>query len=276
MNSSRRLIFNNCFLLMLLVLIGARLPLEAESLTERVRGIVASRQHDDTLRNSLMPLPWARQEVAKVTSMFKGAEFVGAKATESSFKANAQQADIIHLATHAVVDNDKPMFSRIVFAADATDGEDGYLNTYELYGMDLQAKLAVLSACNTGYGKLIRGEGVMSLARGFHYAGCPSMIISLWPIPDSRSTSLMMSDLYVNLGEGQRKDKALREAKLKYLRAAGPAEAAPFYWAGFAPMGDQRALAGSRDLRLGYQILAVVSLILLPAIVLIARGRKKS
>ena len=191
----------------------------------------------DALRSSLIKLNWAEKEVIDISEMVKGETFCHQNATEKTFKEKAPNASILHLATHAVINDAYPMYSKLILAPDTASGEDGFLNTYELYNMQLNANMAVLSACNTGYGRLVRGEGIISLARGFMYAGCPSIIMSLWPV-DDRSTSELMENFYQGLRTGLPKDAALREAKLKYLMTADEAKANPFYWAGFVPIGN--------------------------------------
>ncbi len=107
--------------------------------------------------------------------------------------------------------------------------------------MQLKANLAVLSACNTGSGKLSRGEGIMSLARGFMYAGCPSVITSLWSV-DDKSTAVIMKHFYEGLSKGLSKDDALRASKLSYLKNADEIKSNPFYWAGFVLIGNPDAI----------------------------------
>lgn len=191
----------------------------------------------DSLRGSLIPLNWAEKEVVGISEMMNGETYCHGRATEKIFKAKAPSAGILHIATHAVVNDGNPMFSKLVFAADSNSNEDGYLNTYELYDMKLNASMVVLSACNTGYGKLVRGEGIMSLARGFMYAGCPSIVMSLWSV-DDQSTSLLMRHFYKGLVNGQSKDEALRQAKLDFLKNADEVKSNPFYWSGMIFIGD--------------------------------------
>lgn len=224
----------------------------------------------DSLRGSLIRLPWAEKEVQEIANLVAGKAFLRGAATEKSFKENAPEAGIIHLATHAIVDDQRPLYSKFVFAPNEDSGEDGYLNTYELYNMDLKADLAVLSACNTGYGKLHRGEGIMSLARGFIYAGCPSIVMSLWPV-DDRASALLMTDFYKGLSEGRSKDAALRAAKLEYLKTADAERANPFYWAGFVSIGDTRPLALAP--RRNYTPWIAVSVVLL-ALVAVGLGTR--
>ena len=91
------------------------------------------------------------------------------------------------------------------------------------------------------YTTFIMGEGIMSLARGFMYAGCPSIVMSLWPV-DDQSTSLLMKYFYTGLDNGLSKDKALRNAKIEYLRSADAVKSNPFYWAGFVPIGNTKPI----------------------------------
>jgi CHAT domain-containing protein len=225
-------VFFPCILL--LSLVSNRSSLAQISIVEDTTAL-------DSLRGSLIRLNWAEKEVTSISEMMNGEAYCFRCATEKTFKEKAPKAGILHIATHAVVNDVNPMFSKLVFAPDADSREDGFLNTYELYNMKLDARLVVLSACNTGYGKLVRGEGIMSLARGFMYAGCPSIVMSLWPV-DDRSTSILMQNFYEGLKKGQSKDEALRQAKLDFLKNADEVKANPFYWSGMIFVGDMDPL----------------------------------
>ncbi|MBK8565058.1 MAG: CHAT domain-containing protein [Saprospiraceae bacterium] len=120
-------------------------------------------------------------------------------------------------------------------------GNDNQLFASELYNMKLQARLTVLSACNSGSGEVWLGEGTMSLARAFAFAGCTSLVTSLWSISD-QATSQMMANFYQSLKQGKEKHESLREAKLKYLESSSAEYAKPIYWAGFVMVGDTEAL----------------------------------
>ncbi len=133
------------------------------------------------------------------------------------------------------------MYSKLVFYNDRNKDEDHYLNTYEIYNLETKAQMVVLSACNSGIGKIVKGEGSLSLARGFMYAGIPSVIMSLWPV-DDQSTFKIMTTFYQNIADGKQKDKALRESKLQYLKETDPLLASPFYWAGFIPLGNREPI----------------------------------
>ncbi len=194
---------------------------------------------EDTVRGGLNPLRWTKKELELIGKYFVGNFFIDQEATEANFKTVASQADIIHIASHAVAQDQRPLFSRIYFTQTADTINDAALHTFELYNLNLKAKLAVLSACNTGYGKTIQGEGVLNLARGFTYAGCPSVVMSLWNAND-RSSAEIMSSFYKHLSIGKNKSVALRQAKLDYLKQADVIKSHPYLWAQFVATGDMR------------------------------------
>ena len=148
---------------------------------------------------------------------------------------------------------------------------DGFLHAYEIYNLPLQARLAVLSACETGVGELVKGEGVMSLARAFHYAGCPSVVTSLWKV-DDEATAQLMQYFYENLANGKTKSTALREAKLSYLKNAPESKKHPLYWAGFVLIGDDSEII-LQESRNGKWLGALGSIVLLSLIVWVARRK---
>lgn len=186
----------------------------------------------------LVPLKYISDEIRNINEIIKGDRFEGFEATEAVFKSKAPDYNILHLAMHTLINDENPMYSQLVFTLnnDTVEANDGLLNTYEIFNMDLSARMAVLSACNTGYGKLRKGEGIMSLARGFIYAGVPSIIMTLWAVED-QSGSILMSSFYENLVNGQEVDAALREAKLQYLAGADQLRAHPYLWSGYVCIG---------------------------------------
>ncbi|PLX01115.1 MAG: hypothetical protein C0594_14430 [Marinilabiliales bacterium] len=185
--------------------------------------------------NNLSPLKYNVEEIVNISKYFKGTYLKGKQANESKFYELAENNDIIHIASHTIIDDNIPMRSKIVLSKDSLD-EDGYLNTYEIYQTKLNADLVVLSGCQTGYGKYFKGEGISSLTNGFLYAGCPSIVATLWDASD-KSAMRLMSYFYKNLSLGQDKDIALRNAKLEYLEKCPPYKASPHYWAGFIMIG---------------------------------------
>jgi CHAT domain-containing protein len=210
----------------------------------------------NSLRDQLFPLPGAKLEVEGISKLINGQVFTDNEATEENFKENAENYDILHLAMHTILNDSLPMYSKLVFSP-GKEG-DGWLDTYEVYNMSLKSRLAVLSACNTGTGRLQKGEGVMSLARAFLYAGCPAIVMTLWSVEDESSANLMI-DFYKNLLSGYSKDEALRKAKIKHIQSADPLRAHPYYWLGYVSIGDQRALYQTKTI---YFISMIVFIIL--------------
>lgn len=200
---------------------------------------------DSTSAELLLPLPGAEKEVNGVTGLLNGDLFTGGNATKQSFLQNAGKYDMLHMAMHTVLNDTLPLYSKMVFSAD-TSGEKGrLLNTYEIYNLKLRSQMVVLSGCNTGSGKLQKGEGVMSLARAFLYAGCPSIIMTLWNVEDASSSSIMV-EFYRNIKKGLPKDEALRRAKISYLSQADPLKAHPYFWLGYVSIGKQSPLVKTK------------------------------
>ncbi|HAS47056.1 MAG TPA: hypothetical protein DCS93_41615 [Microscillaceae bacterium] len=197
----------------------------------------------DKLRDDLSELKGAKEEVKALDDLYKGELFLGQQATEYEFRNNLQNGSVLHLATHAIVDDERPAYSRLLFSLSTQDTlNDGYLHAYELYNLKLNAELVTLSACNTGFGKIQSGEGVMSLGRAFAYAGSPNVLMSLWSVPD-QSTSQIMIEFYKNLANGMSKDIALQQAKLTYIASADNMATNPFYWSSFVLIGDPKPLS---------------------------------
>lgn len=190
------------------------------------------------VRGALGALPYSKEEVKNAAREFNGDTYLASEATKEAFLREAPQYRILHLATHAFIDDQNPLYSGLVFSGNPGDTAYQYLHAYELYNTRLNAELAVLSACNTGAGKLRKGEGIMSLSRAFKYAGCPSVVMSLWRASDLTAKDIMAS-FFQNLKAGAAKDEALRQAKLDFLRRQpNDALTHPFYWAPFVLIGD--------------------------------------
>jgi CHAT domain-containing protein/Tfp pilus assembly protein PilF len=208
----------------------------------------------------LSPLPGAADEVKGISRNIKSDIFMNNYAQENEFKDRVSDFDVLHLAMHTIINDSLPMFSKLVFSQPTKNStDDGYLNTYEIYNMKLNARLAVLSACATGTGKLQKGEGVMSMARGFIYAGCPSIVMTLWQVEDKSGVKIM-EDFYYYLSKGKRKDVSLRMAKLNHLETSDPLTAHPHYWLGYVSIGNSEPLFTSKDV---YFILFLLLAVLL-------------
>ncbi|WP_044233372.1 CHAT domain-containing protein [Haliscomenobacter hydrossis] len=202
-----------------------------------------SRTRSLLVRDEDYEIPGAALEVQEIAKLLGGKTWLGEAATKTQFKQQSPNFRILHLAMHSIMDDANPLFSRLLFTQlkNTTDDNDLYAN--DLYNLRLPAQLVVLSACNTGNGKLRRGEGVMSLSRAFTFTGVPATVMSLWKVPDEATRQLMLG-FYQNLKMGLRKDEALQQAKLAQLRSVEPGLSSPFFWAGFVANGEMGALLG--------------------------------
>lgn len=184
-------------------------------------------------------IAYAGDEVASIAKIMGGEHFKGAKATLSNFLEHAGDASILHVGTHAEMDHINPLYDKLLFTS-ANGTEE--LTASDIYTLSINSDLVVLSACNTGYGKIIEGEGVMHMARAFHYAGAKSTVMSLWKVPD-KETYELMNLFYEHLNNNLNKDEALRQAKIDYLNRTDDALLKhPYFWAGFVVSGDMAAL----------------------------------
>ncbi|WP_271784696.1 CHAT domain-containing protein [Aquimarina algiphila] len=190
-----------------------------------------------TLRSAGGDLPGTREEIKAISDIIDGQYYYGSQAVEANFKKNAGQYNILHLALHGEVDNERPENSRLYFTKNKDTIEDNLLYSHELFALDIPAELTVLSACNTGTGKIAKGEGIMSLGNAFQYAGTKSLLLTNWEVSD-KTTPEVMKYFYRNLKEGMNKGKALQQAKLQYIAAADINRTAPFYWGAFYLVGD--------------------------------------
>jgi CHAT domain-containing protein len=211
----------------------------------------------------LVPIPGIFEEVKYLTRKIRANSFKGIDATEGHFRKYAGEYDILHLAMHTLINDSVPLFSRLAFfpGVGGDIHDDGWLNTSDIYSLNLKARMAVLSACNTGRGILRKGEGIMSLARGFLYAGCPSVVMTLWEVED-RSGTEIMKEFYRNLKSGKPKDIALRNAKLKHIQNADPLMGHPHFWLGYITIGQTEPLfSGNEVYFFGTLFLIVILLI---------------
>ena len=203
----------------------------------RFLGFGYSTSSDTKSTSSWYDLPGTAHEIKALEQMAEGTFYLGRSATEHRFKSEAEHYDMIHLAVHGLADTLNPNNSRLVFRADQDSIDDGLLYSYELYDLQLRADLAVLSSCESGMGRWQQGEGVYSLARGFTYAGCPTVVMSLWNV-DDQQTARIMPTFYKGLYTGARVDQALRTAKLQYRQQCSHFFAHPAFWSSFVVEGN--------------------------------------
>lgn len=210
-------------------------------------------------RERLIRIPGVKEEVKKISEILDSRVYMDLNATESSFKANASDYKFLHLAMHTILNDVTPLYSKLAFTQMVDSIDDGFLHTYEIYNMQLNADLAVLSSCSSGYGNLQEGEGLQSLARGFAYAGCPSILMTLWEVSDN-STVEVMERFYHYLGKGYSKNRALHLAKIDFLNNADQLKSNPFFWSSFVLIGNTDPIYKSHWIKTGINIF----LILLP------------
>lgn len=190
-------------------------------------------------------LPGSYQEVQALARHLDGDLFWGEKASKNHFLSHGGAYAALHFALHGEVSPADAMRSHLVFPPDST-GKTDRLYAYELFGLPMLAEMAVLSACETGAGEWVPGEGVHSLARAFAYNGVPAVVSTLWKVEDA-SAERLMDRFYEGLGQGLGKDEALREAKLSLIREGGRHGRLPFYWAPYVLSGDWRPLEAGQD-----------------------------
>ncbi len=194
----------------------------------------------DMIRNHTEQLPvlnGAIDEVKAIRRITGGKVLVGQSASEGRFKQLSPNYGILHLAMHTITDRYNPMNTCLVFTPGEKGKEDGLLYAHELYNSSWKASLAVLSACETGSGQMVTGEGILSLARGFIFAGCPNLIMTMWPV-DDLSSQEVMEHFYQAIWSGEALADALGQAKLRYLESADKLHAHPHFWAGYLFLGS--------------------------------------
>jgi len=199
------------------------------------------------------PLAWNKEEVSVISKTLGGRKFID-NATETQFKRYMNDAEVIHLAMHSILNKEQPLQSHFVFDEDSSESEDGALYIYEVLNMDMKAKMAVLSGCQTSDGKVEQGEGLISLGYAFTAAGVPTTVTSQWSV-DDKSTSLLMKYFYENLARGMSKSQALRSAKLKFIDGTSPAYAHPFYWGAFVLYGENTSMRNHSNMKVNLAVI---------------------
>jgi CHAT domain-containing protein len=210
--------------------------------TDRQKALYTSRQKDtirwDKTYLSLLPLPFTNALAAEMKKQWQGELFAEDGSTTASFRTHAGDHAIIHIGTHAESNNNKPAFSRLIFAKDtARFDDDNSLYLPEIYQCNLRSSLTVLTACESGLPGYEDGEGMISLAHAFQYAGSESILTALWKV-DENATAKITGLFYEKLLKGFSKDEALQQAKLAYLKTATGRALSPRYWAGLVLLGE--------------------------------------
>lgn len=196
--------------------------------------------NSSSLLQQLPELFYNEEEVNQIAQLFRlhnmeAEVYSGNKATEDNFK-KIKSCRYIHVATHSEADKNNPDLSALYFSGTMTDTlNDNILYSDEIFNLKLSADLVVLSSCETGAGRLINGEGILSLTRGFIYNGVPNLLFSLWKVSD-RSTKSLMVEFYKEIIQGKNYKTALREAKLKML--SNELTSFPDKWGAFILIGN--------------------------------------
>ncbi len=211
----------------------------------------------------LSQLPNTKEELNAIDQLFSSKMFLNEEATSETFFKESRDAKITHIASHANANDSISPW--IAF-------HDSKVNLNELYNHNNSAELVVLSACNTSLGELYKGEGVMSLSRGFFNTGSHSVLPTLWEVNDKSSVELL-SSFYTNLKAGESKSLALHNAKLEYLKTNSLSEASPYYWASFILIGDDSPIELNTSFNIYYYLILAA---LIGLIVFILKKRKKT
>lgn len=219
---------------------GAKDAASDKALASAMKRAVRSVMGDE--RAGLQRLLFSRDEAEAIASLapapfvLKALDFQASRVTALSDQLG--QYRVIHLATHGLLDSAHPELSGLALSLVDESGreQNGYLRLNEIYNLKLNADLVVLSACRTGLGKEIRGEGLIGLTRGFMYAGAPRVVTSLWQVDDAATAELMKRFYRGMLKNGLRPAAALRSAQLEMMRR--PAWRSPYFWGAFVIQGE--------------------------------------
>lgn len=186
-------------------------------------------------------MPKGIMEINTIRKIVSGKQFINKESSIESLILQAKNSEIIHLALHGKVNIENPLYSELLLYNES-------ITSSQIYNEDIRSNLVVLSACDTGYGTIQKGEGVMSLSRAFTFAGASSTLTSLWKVPDKETSQIMVS-FYEHLNLGESKNHALQNAKLDYLNHVKDETLKhPYYWAGFILTGETSPLVSNTQL----------------------------
>ncbi len=214
------------------------------------------------MRQTLLPLKGAADEINKLPEIYRGYFVTGAAATEYEFVQNAPYYGILHLAMHNVVNAEIAEQSGLVFTENVDTLNDNFLQSEEIKRLDLAADLVILPACETGFGKYKRGEAGISVGRSFIYAGASSLLMGLWS-PNDYTTPKISLKFYEYLQQGFSKNEALQRSKLDYLQTAKGEAAHPALWASLLQVGNTKNIVPASRITIWWYFipLAAVALV---------------
>ncbi len=215
-------------------------------------------------------LKYQVSEVREVGRLTHGNIWIGEDATVERFEKASKHRSVIHLATHFKYDMDSYLDSYLDFGV--SEGDSARLSMADIMLFQVHSDLIVLSACETGIGKMVKGEGVMSIGRSFAYSGAPNVIMSLWKVPD-QSTKDLMAVFYSYVQDGYTFETALRQAKLDYLNDSDKLTSHPYFWSSMVFLGTDGRLENDNGSR--FYTLIFVSLLALALVLAVRSGGSK-
>lgn len=231
-------------------------------------------EYEDNIYMELLHQPFIIETAKYVRSNYGGSVLAGEASTKSGFLENAGGHTIMHIGSHAEINNISPAYSRLFFAKTLQEPEN-LLFAYEIYNYHFPNHLTILTACDTGKPTYQPGEGMTSLAHAFHYAGSRSLLMSLWKI-DEQSSSFITQKFVDHLANGYNKAHALSKAKTDYLEIAKGRTLAPIYWAGIVITGDHSPVNFTRKKWHLLLIIASVALLIMAVIIFRAGVQNKT
>jgi len=247
----------------------AMAPSGTDGMTTTIRG-----DFDGLRGPGAKPLPGTIREVQKLVDLgYQGQYLFGDAASEDNFKELAEDFAVLYLAQHGHADLENPVMSFLEFAPALDSSEDGRFHAYELEPLRLKAELVVLSACETGIGKDLPGEGISSLGRQFIAAGAATAITTLWRVDDRASANLMQG-FFSNLEKGEASTDALYQAKVGFLNNADSRTSHPYYWASYVANGASRKVPLSKGWGGSIMLAAIVGIIGFGSLLYRRRRRK--
>ncbi|MCB0836773.1 MAG: CHAT domain-containing protein [Bacteroidetes bacterium] len=210
------------------------------SLRNREGAIIPDENHSDS---RLAPLTNTAYEVEEIANFFQpkySQLFLRENATEDTLKSlDLNQYRYIHFSSHAMINTENPELSYIALTQDSDPKEDGKLEMFEIFDLDMSPELVILSACGTGLGKLVKGEGMIGFTRSLLSSGTPTVILSLWSVADKSTSELLIGYYYYLLKGGQMdKYKGLRKAQLRMINSQ-TVYSNPYFWAPFVMIGER-------------------------------------
>ncbi len=219
-------------------------------------------------RYELKNLPYSSEEAFEIANMFKNSKYlINNDATEHNFKKIFKNFSIIHLSTHTIIEENTPIYSKIILNPDKKWNEDGIVYGYELSEMNFNTNLMVLNGCETGKGKIFNGSGLYGISKILLSSGIKSLIVTLWPVKDYFAKNFMLK-FYTQLKKVKNTERALRETKLFFIKNLKYRD--PYYWASYILIGKNtifQNLEKEKDINKNSLWKVIFILLLIPGVI---------